>query len=65
MLIAGKTSADGLLGISRGERSNLWPGWSITGLDPVGPTIYAGCYTQTGDPDDSIISVQWFYCTKY
>ena len=38
---------------------------AIFGLDFAGSAIYAGCDTQTGDSDDSIISVQWFYCTKY
>ena len=65
MLTAGKASADGLFGICRCQRSHLWTGRSTACLDFAGSAIYAGCDTQTGDSDDSIISVQWFYCTKY
>ena len=50
---------------SVGARSHLWTGRSTACLDFAGSAIYAGCDTQTGDSDDSIISVQWFYCTKY
>ena len=55
----------GLFGICRCQRSHLWTGRSTACLDFAGSAIYAGCDTQTGDSDDSIISVQWFYCTKY
>lgn len=60
MLTAGKASADGLFGICRCQRSHLWTGRSTACLDFAGSAIYAGCDTQTGDSDDSIISVQWF-----
>ena len=41
----------------RGERCDFRLGRSVVGMDFTGSEIYAGCYTQTSNTDDRVISL--------